>query len=476
MPTLNTRHIEWGPTGRKSELLDENNQPYSPPKYVWSGTIGQQNTQDDGVWKPYVYKDDNLIYGHQQWGCKFEDTHQYISKLGVKLVETMKVYVDVEHPSQPGVWLPAPHGIPTRNILHNKRFRNHEIIDAEGFCIGYLEFPNAQLPNSTSYNLQIGIQAGRKNKPALGFRFNTSVSGRVRFQIVLDGVNKFSNSNGFSLLRNTGGKGTEERIVGIVYKDLAWRWTWEEAEYRSISVEDSTEYSGKKKGIITIGPFDYSANDWINITPDTWGTPTETGHDCSLYHGTFKEYYTRDGRRVHYIGKYGASGDGAGFRWTNVEVPAGATIDYGTYMLIRSNFYNGDPDIDFYCASRNGQKYHQDWSDGTYDPSNVTKFGAAYKYNWTKRIDSELSEIKSDFTNTAVMIQPRISETGFDSGGDLIIVAMYDDASDHSDVISEDDASYDGMKLKIVYTAAGGVVAPTGNINGPLVGAMGGPI
>ena len=340
--TLNLRHKNWEPTGRISEKLDELDQPTG--ELVWSGALGEQQIHDGADWQPYIWDSDTkeLRYSNDDFRCEFSDTHQVIKKASTLLCRKLQFYVDVEHPTNPGTWLPAPHGAPERNILHNKRYKNKQLVDAEGYCIGHLNFPDAELPNTTPYTLQLGIQAGRKRRALLGFRFNTTISGRVRFQIVKDGL-KPGTIQDFTLLKSKGGpSGNEERTVGVKYKDVEFRWTWAEAAYHTVSVEDSTAYPGEKKGIITVGPFDYTAGEWIDVVPLTWGL-TEVSDDANeinsttIRHGS--NYY------IMYMGDYAAAVD-AGWVWGNVT--AEGTAGNGCYIRL-----NVRPDRQFQEKYRN---------------------------------------------------------------------------------------------------------------------------
>ena len=71
---LNLSHLEWTKTGRRYEVLDENDQPYDPPRYCWSGAIGDKNIEDgQGGYAPYLFdaESNTVEYGDNATSNKY---------------------------------------------------------------------------------------------------------------------------------------------------------------------------------------------------------------------------------------------------------------------------------------------------------------------------------------------------------------------------------------------------------------------
>ena len=425
---LNLRHKKWEATGRTYEHLDIDGN--STGKLVWGGKIGEQNIRDDqDQYQPYLY--DNLTktvrYGSEDMQFELSETMQIIKRGGQKLCESLKIFVERE---VDGEWQTINHGTPTREVLHNKRFRNKQLIDDDGYCVGWLEFPEAP------YTLQVGLQAGRSGKAIFGFRFNASQSGRVRFQIVKDGIE--AKPIGLDLIRRSV-RGGDERIVGIQWKNIIWRWTYAEAETREVSLEDSINYPGLKKGIITVGPFNYEADTWIESLPDSWGY-TEATQDC----------FTDDS----HFNNYGGSGSGAyltlgtdPYGYWNIgltfeNVTASGECHYAYLQAYRQS-YAGNGAEDANLRVINGEP--QEW--GNYYFTTDALENALPEY-----VDWNIGQGVSGW-NTSSDINSLI-QARFDSGhgaGDAIGLIWVDTNSSGTFYAADSSTAY-GMQLWIVYT------------------------
>ena len=228
---LNLKHLKYDATGETSEVLTAGGQSYDPPRFCWSGAVGEQNIHDGRDYQPFIWDAAaaQLRYSADDLRIVFESGAQTLKKSGSFLARTLKLFVQRE--TAPGVWTDQPHGRPTRQIRQNKRFSNGALTDAPGHAVGWLDF------SAAPYDLQLGLAVGRSAKATLGYRFRAPLSANVRFQLVKDGIKKRAGAEAFKLLYAGGGfKGRQRRVVGIAYKDFTWRWTWFEAANRTLPV------------------------------------------------------------------------------------------------------------------------------------------------------------------------------------------------------------------------------------------------
>lgn len=432
------RHLRWEPTGRTYEKLDELGNPTG--QNIWAGKIGEEQIQDNnGDWQPYIYDTDSneLRYSKNDQRVEFSSGKQIIKNAGNKLIESLKLFVQREID---GEWVNQPHGLPTRQIRHNKRFRHKEIVDEDGYCLAWLEFPDAQ------YDLQIGIQAGRSKKSVMGFRFRAPISANVRMQIVKDGIEDAGN---YSLIRVTVGE--ETRVVGIKWRDFTWKWTYQEAGKRTVSIEDSISYPGKKKATITVGPIAYNANEWIDEVPDTWGL-IDNVDDC--HEAARTTYVDSEGvysdirQGCNYTNRYES-----GLTWTNVT--AAGTAENGCYIQIdvRSVQNSGNEAGRLYTVDTRSVTA---WSQA-YRPYTDTPKHANY-VNWF-----EASVGPQDSPEIKTIIQDRFDDDH--ASGDDIGIVWIEPTTTQTDRIFYESLETGGgnpAALYIVYTTGGGVEVSAG--------------
>jgi hypothetical protein len=430
---LNLQHIQWEPTGRKFEVFDEQNQSYDPPRYCWAGIIGEQQIQDDqGNWQPYIWDNgtNELGFASEDQRIEFASDKQILKKAGNKICESIKLFVQRE---VSGEWINQPHGLPTKEIRHNKRFKNGDLIDEEGYCIGWLNFPDAQ------YDLKIGLQVGRRKQGIFGFQFRAPISANIQMQLVKDGIEK--DTVNYTLIKSKNGIDTNpERTVGIRYKKFIWRWTYKEAAKRTVEIVDSANYPGQLKATITIGPITYTANEWIKVFPDTWGL-TETSDDGLDENGT--TFYAHISNLI-YLGN-GTTFNG-GFTWVNVTVPAGATAENGCYLRCyhtRGDFGGGD--CDFYAVDARDVAA---WSSSNM-PVDATRHSNSVAWDV-----SAGGTGSADSPEMKTILQDRFDDD-HQSGDDIGIVGIANAAAaSEAWIAAEENTTYDAMQLYIVYTAA----------------------
>ena len=447
-------HHKWEKSGRTFSDPETN-------RYKYEAVISEQQTWDGLKWLPYLWKatSNELQYGHNLNNIEFASDKQILKAAGKIICSSMKFFVQAYIGGQ---WVNQPHGIPTKNIADN--------YPTEGRSTGYLDFPDAHLSfgAQSPYDLKTGLEVGRSEQSVFGFRFRAPVTGQVRFQAVLDGLEKLPTDWEWIWATFDPLKGKEDRKVGIRVKDLTWKWTYDEAPFRDIDVETNPDET--KKVTITFGPYDYTANEWLTVYPDTWGPTaiTDTNNDCDEKNGT-----------VELSGK-DSDGDAVGqltvifkigWRWDNVAVPVGSTIENGCKVTAYQTYAEANqPTTEIQGVD---EADPLDWNSGT-KPSARSKVAATVP--WTPSDNDnqdqdtpELKEIIDDIVNGGSFVEDN-----------ALALVVDDNSAPNGYMIQFEDVATGGgsntARLTIVYTAAGGAVAPTSVFYGPFVGPMGGPI
>jgi len=256
-------------------------------------------------------------------------------------------------------------------------------------------------------------------------------------QIVKDGIEK--DTGNYTLLKSRGGvEGNPERTVGIRYKKFVWRWTYQEAEKRSVDIVDSTNYPGKLKATITLGPIAYTANTWVKVLPDTWGL-TETSDDANERNdATIKlgsEYISLS------IGDY-LNADDLGVTFSNVT--AEGTAEDGCYLQVRQNTaYAGGAECNVKAIDARNVAA---WSSSYRPDTHTTKHAASVAWDLSTGSGYKNSpEIKT-------VIQNRFDDDH--QSGDEIGLVCLQSAYGYSEIASSTNGSYAGPQLYIVYSAA----------------------
>jgi hypothetical protein len=425
---LNLQHKEWRASGRLFDLLDEQNQPTG--QVVSRTKVGEQCIHDGVDWQPYIHDGYEIRYGADDNRIELAADKNILKVADNKLCESMKLFVQREIA---GEWVNQPHGLPTRSVLENKRFKDKQLVDEDGYVIGWLEFPDAQ------YDLQIGLQSGRSSQGVFGFRFRAPISANVRMQLVKDGIQK--RPGGAELIHWGGGPNNkEDRIVGVRYKDFVWRWTWKEAEFRSINIENSTEYPGTWKATITFGPIAYTADTWIEVLPDTWGY-TENVDDLFEYDGTTYD----DAGGVLYVGFVDYNPINVGWIWQNVD--AEGTID-NAYVRVSNLTETG-----VQGSARNDFLYAVNSTSPSWGNPNTIPKHATPNVRWDDTTGMGTgTQVSPDI---AGLIQERVDDDHVSGTSELAIVWLDNDAgygSFQSSITSGEGGT--GGELTVVYHLA----------------------
>jgi hypothetical protein len=272
---MDLRLDKYTSNGTLYDVLDEVGNPTGQKCY--KSSIGEENVSDGATgFLPFLLQGSNINFGKDNHSLEFAADKQVIKRAGETICSSFKFIVQAYVGGQ---WVDQPHNMPDRSFKQGQVFREGGWMQDDKKCTGYLTFPDAHLSfgQQKPYDLQIGLEAGGSSRSSLGFRFRAPASGQIRFLIVLDGLQKLPTD--WEWIEGRNGIGSKEIIrLGIQTKDFKWMWTKEEAPYRDITVENNPDNT--KKILIIFGTYNYIANNWLTVYPDTWGA-TETSNDCA---------------------------------------------------------------------------------------------------------------------------------------------------------------------------------------------------
>ena len=416
-------------------------------QFKYESGVGEQQTWDGLKWVPYLWKaaSNELQYGHRELNIEYASDKQILKQAANVLCSSFKIFVQAY---VGGEWVNQPHGVPTRNIAND--------YPVEGRCTGYLDFPDAQLSFGAQlpYDLQVGLEVGRSDKAIFGCRLRAPVSGQMRIQVVLDNLARLPTDWEWIWARYLPFKGKEDRRVGIRVRDLEWRWTYDEAPLRDISVETNPDTT--KKVTITIGPYDYIANEWLTVYPDQWGETgvSQENDDCceGTDYGVALTGVDADGVLCGQVDWEGPNQDwDYGVRFQNVTIAASPTsVDTGTQIEYDCGYSEGS--FTPICYGLEGDT--PDFN--TAAPSTRTRTTASISF-------TQPGDATSDNTVSGANFQALIKEildTSWVSGYDLGLTFDENDAAGTDDGFQIHDYG-DGVaaRLTIVYTAAAGASA-----------------
>ena len=244
------RHKRHERYGRTFEHLDELGQVI-PNKYTVSTKIGQKNADaGDGTFAPYILNGAILKHGDSQ--CDFADGWQTIKHLGQAIISRSRLFIQRD---VAGVWTDVPHGIPTRNVVHD--------YPKEGKCTAYLDFPDIQ-GYAQGARFQVGVEVGGNDRQTHGFRMRSPIAGSFRLEWVLDIPEDVDLE--WITTKTSRTDPTPIRIGGRIGK-AEIRWSVAEAPFRSATVE--SDGAGGRILHILLGPYTLAAQEWLTVYPDT---------------------------------------------------------------------------------------------------------------------------------------------------------------------------------------------------------------
>ena len=439
-------HERWEASGRTYQVVDADDQPTGQKCY--RATIGERNI-DDGVgglapflWQAATHR---LQYGRNGMELEAATEEMKILKGASVLARSYKFVVQAEIG---GEWVNMPKGQATRQIRPDEVFRDGEFVTDDRRCTVFWSWSPAL------YDLRVGIEAGGGEGASMGLRFRPAQNARVRFLIVLDGLEKLPAD--WEWLDRTIAE--ETRHVGIRGRDIQWRWTWDEAPYRSIIKEDNVD--GTMKVAVVLGPYETVADEWLTVYPDTWGETaiTDTADDCMENEDFYPGHSYRNFILCTYTnGMIVGSGwlSMAGFRFQNVtvagepsSVDAGTQIEYDVISATSGSFtmrvFGMEGDI---------AAWEDTDSADDHEPTDET-WTTAYIDVTTPSASADNLVNGADFQ----AVVKEILDTSWSSGYDMgFVFHRNGEASDYiemTDVSNLDGGS--AARLTIVYTAGGG--------------------
>jgi len=324
------RHKRWERTGRTFEVLDDLGQAI-PNKFALTTRIGGRNVDlGDGTFAPYVLAGATLKHGDSE--CEFADGWQTIKRLGQTLVSKSRLYIQRDIA---GVWTDVPHGVPTRNVIHD--------YPREGKCTAYLDFPDIQ-GYAQGSRLQVGIEVGGSDKEIFGFRMRSPVAGTFRLEWVLE----IPEDVDLSWIESSTSK-TDPTIIKIGARigPVEIRWSNTEALFRGATVE--SDGLGGRILHLYLGPYTLDAQQWLVVYPDTIG-PTSIaadGDDGAIDDGSsITLYASGESGGIGYFGEF----DPNYYYWAffRFQLPSaiasGSTITSAKITMVSGGSWQWDAD------------------------------------------------------------------------------------------------------------------------------------
>lgn len=424
------KHLRWEKSGRLFDHSDIGD----PNTYTFVTGIGHKNVDvGDGSFAPYVVSGASLKHGDSEYN--FSDGWQELRYVGQIITSKSRLYVAR---NVSGAWTDIPHGIPTRNIVHD--------YPREGRCTAYLDFPNIQ-GYAQGSRLQVGVEVGGDDRQTYGFRLRSPVAGIFRLEWVLEIP---QNVDIEWLEAATSPTDSTPVRIGIRLGQNEIRWSRAEAPFRSATSEIVQD--GRILRIF-LGPYTVNAMEWLTIYPDVWGATSlaATGDDGTetATAGTWNAagYYENH----NMIGNRGESSGltHIGLRWVNVTVSNGASVS-NAHIDIHCDAYDaaGTPTATMYGADADNQAQ---WS-STIRPSTVTKTTASTSAN--PRTTAGWQEIV-----VTDIVSEIVARAGWSSGNAMSFAWICTNASTEHHAWFPDygywDYATNPTQLTITYTAGG---------------------
>ena len=267
-------HDRWTKSGRV--FRDDSD----PKKFIWKSFHGQKNVLDGNEHKPYIWNESEKKIKCGDIGAVID----FSADKAVAKIEDKEIFsggeITVEK-FENGNWKKYDQKKPVISIQHN--------IPKDGKATIWLDHPSAD------FDLRIGYVIGGGDVIRQDIHYRSSTEDVVRFTIVLKGLTKLTdNADGHKLITSKNGK-----TVGVRFGELVWRWGSNEADQRTLGISNTSD---KKDFTLTLGDFKTKADEWLIISPDTWG-PTTQGWGCWV-----SDDGSKDDTDQMWTGAYNSSG------------------------------------------------------------------------------------------------------------------------------------------------------------------------
>jgi hypothetical protein len=231
-------------------------------------------------------------------------------------------------------------------------------------------------------------------------------------------------------------------IDRLVFDRVRFSWSPDEIGIHSgYIIEDQA--NGKKLDFF-LGVFDLPDDGDVTISPTTWGA-TETSDDCASRVNT-GQYYDESSGLIG-VGSYSLNYYYTGWIWSNVTVPAGATLTDGCLITVTAGaeLGNGIDDGTLKAVDENPVPA---WSSSEL-PEDKAVYGTTVDWNL------EQSSGSHDSPELKTMLQQIFDDAAWDSGDNLGVIWIDNSpgGNNYQAIVAEE--SGNGATLTIVYTAGG---------------------
>ena len=418
-------HHKWNKSGRTwVDDADSN-------KFAFTTQVGDTDNValGGGNYAPFVWNGATLRHGASR--SVFSAQGQAHSRAGAALSSTKFFVTKLNNGGQ---YVTVPHGLPVQSF---------DDLDHKGEV--HLDF------NTPSYALRVTQIATSGSSGEYRFTFTPKVAGDYIIEWVESGVTPGAQ---FDSVGITSQGRLGQKVVGVSFADIEYRWDYYEADQRAYVV---TTTGAKRKLTISLGAFSLAANETLVISPDTFGAATIGINTRDGQEGNDTEWlvngHDTDGSRV---GNVDSDVFDMGFSWDTVTVASGSTVTSCTVELYMK-WGNGENSIVTTLAG-----FDEDdtavFASGT-RPSTRTKTTASVAGSYDYATDFTANTYLA-LGDASAIVQEIIDRAGWVSGNALGMVLL-DNASGADVRWQFQDYNNDATntaKITIVYTPAGGAV------------------
>jgi hypothetical protein len=241
-------HYKWERSGRTL---------YNPDtgQYKYVSYIGQTNVDlGDGNYAPYVWDPVEKIARFADCALRFFNPHFEFWRNGTKLTDARfqllrKVGAD---------WVSVPLVFDSLTVNEGDEYAT----------------PSLKLSDENGNEITVNIRLGMFHYINLDFEVGVNIEGEYQLQMENTGLS----GDPVEIHSGTGLKAEEEdRVIGIVYETMYFRWSYDETPDRLYLHEVQPDGSETSKKIVELGHL--SSGESKLISPDTWG-PTAIQADA----------------------------------------------------------------------------------------------------------------------------------------------------------------------------------------------------
>ena len=413
------QHLRWEKSGR-TFTGDK------PGQFVYKSSIGQQNVDlGNGQFAPYVWDKTKRI-------VRFADCELRFTASGLEFWHREERLNTFSFNPEAKQGLNFERKIPTVGNL----------------AIEEIDPGNSKAELKISYKIttvdadtEVFVKAGYNHKVHFGTKFKALKDG-IEQRVALEFAEK---------LEPVEERDRQGKILPTarLKSEKSW-WAWNRAEQADHEIEQTIVTK------VHLGRKVYAINEEKVISPDTWGTDVGIAANGDDGSEEITDWYDEGafGNNLAYGGIYDVYAERIGFRWTNITVSQGATINSGLLDVYHARTPENADHSGMYWYGAKEANMSQ-WS-SEIRPSNRTKTNAAL--SWAPNLTAPAWE---NGLNVTSIIQEIVSQGTWVSGNALGLFTDNTLTQEGYAMIEDySHANSNEAELTITYTAGGGLSIP----------------